>query len=77
MQSCLKQATCNAFCVFCALQVCDVDKFHPPYQKSPSSQFVYNLTGINVENYLMTTANTFIRNRWKPEVFSIHTSSII
>ncbi|KAK5861274.1 hypothetical protein PBY51_022684 [Eleginops maclovinus] len=45
-------------------QVCDVDNFQPPHKKIPSSQTVYNLSGINVENYLVATANDFIRNRY-------------
>ncbi|XP_070770245.1 uncharacterized protein abca12 [Enoplosus armatus] len=45
-------------------QVCDGDNFQPPHRKIPSSQIVYNLSGINVENYLVATANDFIRNRY-------------
>uniref|UniRef100_A0A3Q3MYZ7 ATP-binding cassette, sub-family A (ABC1), member 12 n=2 Tax=Mastacembelus armatus TaxID=205130 RepID=A0A3Q3MYZ7_9TELE len=45
-------------------QVCDVNNFQPPHLKVPSSQVVYNLSGINVENYLLATANDFIRNRY-------------
>ncbi|XP_071316090.1 ATP-binding cassette sub-family A member 13 [Trachinotus anak] len=45
-------------------QVCDADNFQPPHKKAPSSQIVYNLSGINVENYLVATANDFIRNRY-------------
>lgn len=45
-------------------QVCDRDSFQPPYKKIPSSQIVYNLSGINIENYLLATANDFIRNRY-------------
>ncbi|XP_023284363.1 ATP-binding cassette sub-family A member 12 [Seriola lalandi dorsalis] len=45
-------------------QVCDEDNFQPPHKRIPSSQIVYNLSGINVENYLVTTANDFIRNRY-------------
>ncbi|CAG09257.1 unnamed protein product, partial [Tetraodon nigroviridis] len=36
--------------------------FDPPYTKVPSSQIVYNVTGIDVEDYLVSTANDFIRN---------------
>uniref|UniRef100_A0A674P497 ATP-binding cassette, sub-family A (ABC1), member 12 n=1 Tax=Takifugu rubripes TaxID=31033 RepID=A0A674P497_TAKRU len=46
------------------LGVCEGDHIHPPYKKIPSSHILYNLTGINVENYLMTTANDFVRNRY-------------
>ncbi|XP_069010699.1 uncharacterized protein abca12 [Embiotoca jacksoni] len=45
-------------------QICDRDNFQPPHKKIPSSQDVYNLSGINVENYLVSTANDFIRNRY-------------
>nr|XP_061799272.1 uncharacterized protein LOC133590666 [Nerophis lumbriciformis] len=45
-------------------QTCHGDQFKPAYRQIPSSQIVYNLSGINVENYLVTTANTFIRNRY-------------
>ncbi|TKS67350.1 ATP-binding cassette sub-family A member 12 [Collichthys lucidus] len=45
-------------------QTCDVQGFQPPHKKIPSSQIVYNLSGINVEKYLMATANDFIRNRY-------------
>ncbi|XP_054642461.1 uncharacterized protein abca12 isoform X2 [Dunckerocampus dactyliophorus] len=45
-------------------QVCHGEKFNPPSRQTPSSQIVYNLSGINVENYLVVTANDFIRNRY-------------
>ncbi|XP_051259485.1 uncharacterized protein abca12 isoform X8 [Dicentrarchus labrax] len=45
-------------------QVCDGGSFQPPHKTIPSSQIVYNLSGINVENYLMVTANDYIRNRY-------------
>uniref|UniRef100_A0A8D3AAC7 ATP binding cassette subfamily A member 12 n=1 Tax=Scophthalmus maximus TaxID=52904 RepID=A0A8D3AAC7_SCOMX len=45
-------------------QICDGDNYQPPHKKIPSSQIVYNLSGINVENYLVATANDFIRNRY-------------
>ncbi|XP_015235444.1 PREDICTED: ATP-binding cassette sub-family A member 12 [Cyprinodon variegatus] len=44
-------------------QICNKNS-QPPYKKAPSSQIVYNLTGFNVENYLVATANDFIRNRY-------------
>uniref|UniRef100_A0A8C6M0S8 ATP binding cassette subfamily A member 12 n=1 Tax=Nothobranchius furzeri TaxID=105023 RepID=A0A8C6M0S8_NOTFU len=50
--------------LFSALQICNKDNFQPPHKKVPSSQIVYNLSGINVENYLVATANDFIRNRY-------------
>nr|XP_057937662.1 glucosylceramide transporter ABCA12 [Doryrhamphus excisus] len=50
----------------CSLQEqsCHGERFDPPSRQTPSSQIVYNLSGINVENYLMVTANDFIRNRY-------------
>ncbi|XP_068590097.1 glucosylceramide transporter ABCA12 [Cebidichthys violaceus] len=45
-------------------QICDRDNFQPPHKKIHSSHIVYNLSGINVENYLVATANDFIRNRY-------------
>ncbi|XP_031714357.1 ATP-binding cassette sub-family A member 12 [Anarrhichthys ocellatus] len=45
-------------------QICDRDNFQPPHKKIHSSHIVYNLNGINVENYLVATANDFIRNRY-------------
>ncbi|XP_044222425.1 glucosylceramide transporter ABCA12 [Thunnus albacares] len=45
-------------------QICDEHNFQPPHKKIPSSQTVYNLSGFNVENYLVATANDFIRNRY-------------
>ncbi len=59
------------FFLFHALQVCDEDNFQPLHKKIPSSQIVYNLTGYNVENYLVATANDFIRNRWMQLVFTL------
>uniref|UniRef100_A0A672GNR9 ATP-binding cassette, sub-family A (ABC1), member 12 n=1 Tax=Salarias fasciatus TaxID=181472 RepID=A0A672GNR9_SALFA len=44
--------------------ICDADNFQPPHRSIPSSQVVYNLSGINVETYLVATANDFIRNRY-------------
>ncbi|CAI5656359.1 unnamed protein product [Oreochromis niloticus] len=45
-------------------QICDKDNYQPPHTELPSSQIVYDLNGINVENYLVATANDFIRNRY-------------
>ncbi|KAM7380664.1 hypothetical protein PAMP_003942 [Pampus punctatissimus] len=45
-------------------QICDQDIFQPPHKKIPSSQIVYNLSGLNVEKYLVATENDFIRNRY-------------
>lgn len=52
-------------------QVCNGDDFQPPHKKIPSSQIVYNLSGINVENYLVVTANDFIRNRYGGFAFGV------
>lgn len=49
---------------FCSSnQVCQYNQYQPPHKMNPSSQIVYNLTGIKVENYLLATANNYIRNR--------------
>ncbi|XP_077392009.1 uncharacterized protein abca12 isoform X2 [Festucalex cinctus] len=45
-------------------QICHGERFQPASRQIPSSQIVYNISGINVENYLLTTANGFIRNRY-------------
>ncbi|CAN9497876.1 unnamed protein product [Ophioblennius macclurei] len=45
-------------------QICDARSFQPPHRRVPSSQVIYNLSGINVERYLVATANDFIRNRY-------------
>lgn len=58
-----------------ALQICYGDNFQPPHKKIPSSQIVYNLSGINVEKYLVATANEFIRNRWIQPVFTLDISN--
>uniref|UniRef100_UPI003AAEC31A uncharacterized protein abca12 n=1 Tax=Centroberyx gerrardi TaxID=166262 RepID=UPI003AAEC31A len=50
-------------------QVCSENSHQPPHKKIPSSQTVYNLSGIDVENYLISTANDFIRNRYGGFVF--------
>uniref|UniRef100_A0A8C4EHN3 ATP-binding cassette, sub-family A (ABC1), member 12 n=1 Tax=Dicentrarchus labrax TaxID=13489 RepID=A0A8C4EHN3_DICLA len=64
VRDCLQKGKCNVFCLFHMLQVCDGGSFQPPHKTIPSSQIVYNLSGINVENYLMVTANDYIRNRY-------------
>ncbi|XP_048050303.1 glucosylceramide transporter ABCA12 isoform X2 [Megalobrama amblycephala] len=46
------------------VQSCPAPGYEPPHIRNPSSQIVYNLTGINIENYLLATANDFIRNRY-------------
>ncbi|KAI1885293.1 hypothetical protein AGOR_G00218660 [Albula goreensis] len=45
-------------------QICPKIDYQPPHKKLPSSQIVYNLTGINIENYLLSTANNFVRDRY-------------
>uniref|UniRef100_A0AAR2KD85 ABC transporter domain-containing protein n=1 Tax=Pygocentrus nattereri TaxID=42514 RepID=A0AAR2KD85_PYGNA len=45
-------------------QTCQKPGFEPPHKTNPSSQIVYNLSNVNTENYLLTTANDFIRNRY-------------
>ncbi|XP_056610473.1 glucosylceramide transporter ABCA12 [Triplophysa dalaica] len=45
-------------------QSCPASGYDPPHIRNPSSQIVYNLTGINIETYLLSTANDFIRNRY-------------
>ncbi|XP_035265465.1 uncharacterized protein abca12 [Anguilla anguilla] len=54
-----KTCTCTQ-----AEQVCPHYNYQPPHKKAPSSQVVYNLTGINIESYLLATANDFIRDRY-------------
>ncbi|XP_066541950.1 glucosylceramide transporter ABCA12 [Hoplias malabaricus] len=46
------------------VQTCQQTGFDPPHTTNPSSQIVYNLTNINIENYLLTTANAYIRDRY-------------
>ncbi|KAG1952045.1 ATP-binding cassette sub-family A member 12 isoform X3 [Pimephales promelas] len=46
------------------VQSCPASGYQPPHRRNPSSQIVYNLTGINVEDYLLATANDFVRNRY-------------
>ncbi|XP_065108171.1 uncharacterized protein abca12 [Paramisgurnus dabryanus] len=46
------------------MQSCPASGYDPPHMRNPSSQIVFNLTGITVENYLLSTANDFIRNRY-------------
>ncbi len=38
---------------------------------------VYNLTGINIEDYLLATANDFIRNRWIWSHIALHSIKLI
>uniref|UniRef100_A0A673IZB5 ATP-binding cassette, sub-family A (ABC1), member 12 n=1 Tax=Sinocyclocheilus rhinocerous TaxID=307959 RepID=A0A673IZB5_9TELE len=50
--------------LFSPFQSCPASVYGPPHKRNPSSQIVYNLTGINIEDYLLATANDFIRNRY-------------
>ncbi|KAK2839661.1 hypothetical protein Q5P01_013401 [Channa striata] len=45
-------------------QICERNNYQPPHKQIPSSQIVYNITGIKMEDYLIATANDFIRNRY-------------
>uniref|UniRef100_A0A8C4ZFF9 ATP binding cassette subfamily A member 12 n=1 Tax=Gadus morhua TaxID=8049 RepID=A0A8C4ZFF9_GADMO len=47
-----------------SLQVCAENTYKPPHKKLPSSQTFFNLTGLNVEHYLIATTNEYIRNRY-------------
>uniref|UniRef100_A0A8B9K932 ATP-binding cassette, sub-family A (ABC1), member 12 n=1 Tax=Astyanax mexicanus TaxID=7994 RepID=A0A8B9K932_ASTMX len=46
------------------LQTCQKPVSDPPHKTNPSTQIVYNLTGIDIENYLLVTANDFVRDRY-------------
>uniref|UniRef100_A0A673B3D3 ATP-binding cassette, sub-family A (ABC1), member 12 n=1 Tax=Sphaeramia orbicularis TaxID=375764 RepID=A0A673B3D3_9TELE len=61
---CISLLSCCKLSFFHLLQVCDAGNYQPPHKKIPSSQTVYNLSGINLENYLVVTGNDFIRNRY-------------
>ncbi|KAJ0070102.1 hypothetical protein NL108_002413, partial [Boleophthalmus pectinirostris] len=50
--------------IICPPQVCGAGGYVPPHKKIPSSQIIYNVTGLNVENYLVATADDYIRNRY-------------
>uniref|UniRef100_A0A8C2Q8X7 ATP-binding cassette, sub-family A (ABC1), member 12 n=1 Tax=Cyprinus carpio TaxID=7962 RepID=A0A8C2Q8X7_CYPCA len=50
--------------LFSPFQSCPASDHEPPHKRNPSSQIVYNLTGINTEDYLLATANDFIRIRY-------------
>ncbi|GAA6069752.1 uncharacterized protein abca12, partial [Tachysurus ichikawai] len=45
-------------------QTCPKPAYVPPHKTNPSSQIVYNLTNIDIENYLQASANDFIRDRY-------------
>uniref|UniRef100_A0A8B9K9Q2 ATP-binding cassette, sub-family A (ABC1), member 12 n=1 Tax=Astyanax mexicanus TaxID=7994 RepID=A0A8B9K9Q2_ASTMX len=45
-------------------QTCQKPVSDPPHKTNPSTQIVYNLTGIDIENYLLVTANDFVRDRY-------------
>ncbi|MGH0158140.1 UNVERIFIED_CONTAM: hypothetical protein FKN15_034802 [Acipenser sinensis] len=59
-----KPCNCNT-----TVQVCPRDDYVPPHKKAPSLQTVYNVSQLNVENYLLSTANSFIQNRYGGWVF--------
>ncbi|XP_041118415.1 ATP-binding cassette sub-family A member 12-like [Polyodon spathula] len=59
-----KPCDCNT-----TVQLCPRDDYVPPHKKAPSLQTVYNLSQLNVENYLLSTANSFIQNRYGGWVF--------
>ncbi|KAK6482929.1 hypothetical protein HHUSO_G14293 [Huso huso] len=59
-----KPCNCNT-----TVQVCPRDDYVPPHKKVPSLQTVYNVSQLNVENYLLSTANSFIQNRYGGWVF--------
>nr|XP_015213804.1 PREDICTED: ATP-binding cassette sub-family A member 12 [Lepisosteus oculatus] len=46
------------------VQTCPRFNFEPPSKRNPSSQIVYNLTNVNIEKYLLLTANNFIQDRY-------------
>ncbi|XP_046700800.1 glucosylceramide transporter ABCA12-like [Silurus meridionalis] len=45
-------------------QTCPKSGYEPPHKTNPSSQIVYNLSNIDVESYLVATANDFIQDRY-------------
>nr|XP_023682414.1 ATP-binding cassette sub-family A member 12 isoform X2 [Paramormyrops kingsleyae] len=55
-----------------ALQKCQCSKtaqvcsfaYQAPCKRIPSSQIICNLTGIDTENYLLTTSNKYVRDRY-------------
>lgn len=63
--------------LFSPFQSCPASDHEPPHKRNPSSQIVYNLTGINTEDYLLATANDFIRNRWILSPVALHSIKLI
>ncbi|KAM6978364.1 uncharacterized protein abca12 [Tautogolabrus adspersus] len=59
-----EQCKCNTSVSAFLCRFVKVTATSPPHKRLPSSQILYNLSGINVENYLVSTANDFIRNRY-------------
>ncbi|XP_034780404.2 glucosylceramide transporter ABCA12 isoform X2 [Acipenser ruthenus] len=59
-----KPCNCNT-----TVQVCPRDDYVPPHKKATSLQTVYNVSQLDVENYLLSTANSFIQNRYGGWVF--------
>ncbi|XP_029463774.1 ATP-binding cassette sub-family A member 12 [Rhinatrema bivittatum] len=45
-------------------QPCPRFNFSPPHRRTFSSQMLYNISGYNMENYLLTTALEFVQQRY-------------
>nr|XP_014344924.1 PREDICTED: uncharacterized protein LOC102366091 [Latimeria chalumnae] len=52
-------------------QACPANEFSLPHKKSYSSQVIYNATGYNMENYLLSTTHEFLRKRYGAWSFSM------
>ncbi|XP_064420092.1 glucosylceramide transporter ABCA12 [Latimeria chalumnae] len=50
---------------------CPANEFSLPHKKSYSSQVIYNATGYNMENYLLSTTHEFLRKRYGAWSFSM------
>ncbi|XP_028924307.2 ATP-binding cassette sub-family A member 12 [Ornithorhynchus anatinus] len=46
------------------IQECPKFNYSPPHRRMYSSQVLYNLSGLRMENYLITTANDFMQRRY-------------
>ncbi|MCJ8732883.1 hypothetical protein PDJAM_G00216800 [Pangasius djambal] len=57
--SVFKNCKCGNF-----TQTCPKPGYEPPHKTNPSSQIVYNLSNIDVESYLLASANDFVRDRY-------------
>uniref|UniRef100_A0A8C5MKI8 ATP binding cassette subfamily A member 12 n=1 Tax=Leptobrachium leishanense TaxID=445787 RepID=A0A8C5MKI8_9ANUR len=60
--------TCNCSTGY---TVCSVPDNEPPHRRTYSKQMMYNLTGYNLENYLLTTALQFPQKRYGAWSFGI------